>query len=84
MSVLTCHSLLSICSLPSIDLWELYVNVQEHRLDFWTDIMPEFVYDSEMPFFDILVPTIDTVRFGYLMKKLIEINKPVFLTGDTG
>ncbi|CAD1473370.1 unnamed protein product, partial [Heterotrigona itama] len=70
--------------LPPIDLWELYVNVQEHRLDLWTDVMPEFVYDSGMPFFDILVPTIDTVRFGYLMKKLIEINKPVFLTGDTG
>ncbi|KAK9295362.1 hypothetical protein QLX08_010308 [Tetragonisca angustula] len=70
--------------LPPTDLWELYVNVQDHRLDYWTDIMPKFVYDSEMPFFDILVPTIDTVRFGYLTKKLIEINKPVFLTGDTG
>lgn len=46
--------------------------------------MPEFIYDSEVPFFDILVPTVDTVRFGYLMKKLVGINKPVFFTGDTG
>nr|XP_033183004.1 dynein heavy chain 6, axonemal [Bombus vancouverensis nearcticus] len=70
--------------LPSIDLWEIYVNVQQHRLDSWTDIMPQFIYDSEVPFFDILVPTVDTVRFGYLMKKLVGINKPVFFTGDTG
>ncbi|CAK9798189.1 Dynein axonemal heavy chain 6 [Anthophora quadrimaculata] len=70
--------------LPSIDLWDLYVNVPQHRLDVWTDIMPKFVYDHEMPFFDILVPTVDTVRFGYIMKKLLEINKPVFFTGDTG
>ncbi|CAL7933549.1 unnamed protein product [Xylocopa violacea] len=70
--------------LPSVDLWDLYVNVPHHRLDVWTDIMSEFKYDSEMPFFDILVPTVDTVRFGYMMKKLVEINKSVFFTGDTG
>ncbi|XP_015429803.1 PREDICTED: dynein heavy chain 6, axonemal, partial [Dufourea novaeangliae] len=70
--------------LPSIDLWDLYVNVSGHRLDVWTDIMPEFLYDSETPFFDILVPTVDTVRFGYMMKKMVETNKPVFFTGDTG
>ncbi|XP_076377925.1 dynein heavy chain at 16F [Megalopta genalis] len=70
--------------LPSDDLWNLFVNVPGHRLDTWTDIMPEFVYDSETPFFDILVPTVDTVRFGYMMQKLVEINKPVFFTGDTG
>ncbi|XP_031370421.1 dynein heavy chain 6, axonemal isoform X2 [Apis dorsata] len=70
--------------LPSVDLWNIYINVPEHRLDFWMDIMPKFVYDREVPFFDILVPTIDTVRFGYLMKKLVQINKPVFFSGNTG
>ncbi|XP_076764569.1 dynein heavy chain at 16F [Xylocopa sonorina] len=70
--------------LPSIDLWDLYVNVPQHRLDVWTDIMSEFKYDNEIPFFDILVPTVDTVRFGYMMRKLLQINKSVFFTGDTG
>ncbi|XP_054012221.1 dynein axonemal heavy chain 6 [Hylaeus anthracinus] len=70
--------------LPSIDLWDIYMNVENHRLDVWTDIMPEFLYDAEVPFFDILVPTVDTVRFGYIMKKLVEIDKPVLFTGDTG
>nr|XP_031828293.1 dynein heavy chain 6, axonemal [Nomia melanderi] len=70
--------------LPSVDLWDLYMNVPAHRLDIWTDIMPEFVYDPGTPFFDILVPTVDTVRFGFMMQKMVEINKPVFFTGDTG
>ncbi|XP_076676367.1 dynein heavy chain at 16F [Andrena cerasifolii] len=70
--------------IPSTDLWDVYMNVQQHRLDMWMDIMPEFVYDSDVPFFDILVPTVDTVRFGYMMKKMVEINKPVFFTGATG
>lgn len=78
------YSSVLICSLPSIDLWDLYVNVPGHRLDLWSDIMPNFVYNSELPFFDILVPTIDTVRFSYIMTKLVERNRPVFFTGGTG
>lgn len=46
--------------------------------------MPQFTYDKDIPFFETLVPTTDTVRFGYIMERLIYINHPVFLTGDTG
>ncbi|KAG7211512.1 hypothetical protein KM043_010780 [Ampulex compressa] len=70
--------------LPSADLWSLYMNVQQRRLDLWVKIMPAFVYDKDVAFFDILVPTIDTIRFGYIMQKLIERNKPVLFTGATG
>lgn len=37
-----------------------------------------------MPFFETLVPTVDTVRFGYVMELLLAVNHPVFLTGGTG
>ncbi|XP_043266980.1 dynein axonemal heavy chain 6 [Venturia canescens] len=71
--------------LPSSgDLWSLYINVPNRRMDLWVKLMPAFVYDKEQPFFEILVPTIDTVRFGYIVQKLIEANKPVFVTGETG
>ena len=32
----------------------------------------------------MVVPTKDTVRFSYLLKTLVSINKPVFVTGPTG
>ena len=37
-----------------------------------------------MPYFDIMVPTIDTTRFGYLIEKLIALERPVLFTGQTG
>nr|CAI5844200.1 unnamed protein product [Callosobruchus analis] len=71
--------------LPSgSDLWSIYMDVQAHKLEPWQRIIPQFVYDKELPFFEMLVPTIDTVRFGYIMERLIYVNHPVFLTGDTG
>nr|CAH7757605.1 unnamed protein product [Callosobruchus chinensis] len=69
---------------PGSDLWSLYMDVGAHRLEPWQRIIPQFEYDKELPFFEMLVPTIDTVRFGYIMERLIYVNHPVFLTGDTG
>ncbi|XP_058809206.1 dynein axonemal heavy chain 6 [Phymastichus coffea] len=69
---------------PSGELWGLFINTPERRMDVWTKLMPAFAYDPEQPFFEILVPTVDTVRFGYVMQKLIQVNKPVLLTGGTG
>lgn len=60
------------------------MNVGTHRFEPWQKIMPTFAYNKAIPFFETLVPTIDTVRFGYIMERLIYINHPVFLTGDTG
>ena len=31
-----------------------------------------------------MVPTIDTTRFGYLMEKMLVLNRPVLFTGPTG
>ena len=38
----------------------------------------------QVPYFDLLVPTTDTVRFGYLMDKLLAVNQSVLYTGTTG
>lgn len=54
------------------------------RMDLWEKIVPTFKYDPEVPFFEMLVPTMDTVRFGYLMEKLILVKHSVLFTGTTG
>lgn len=38
----------------------------------------------QTPYFDILVPTVDTVRYGFLMEKLIGVRHSVLFTGTTG
>lgn len=66
------------------DLFSYFVDFDTRRLEPWEKIIPSFKYSSAIPYFDLLVPTVDTVRFGFLMEKLLAINKSVMFTGTTG
>ncbi|XP_061882783.1 dynein axonemal heavy chain 6 [Entelurus aequoreus] len=65
-------------------VWDVYINFAKGSLMQWEKIIPSFVYDSEQPFFEMLVPTTDTVRYGYLMEKLLSVRHSVLFTGSTG
>lgn len=60
------------------------MDFDNNRLDPWDRIIPSFKYNSQIPFFEMLVPTTDTVRFGYLMEKLLAVGHSVLFTGTTG
>ncbi|XP_053317654.1 dynein axonemal heavy chain 6 [Spea bombifrons] len=66
------------------DLWSVYMDFDNKRLDPWERIIPSFKYNSSVPFFEMLVPTTDTVRYGYLMEKLLAVRHSVLFTGTTG
>uniref|UniRef100_A0A8C5NZ98 Dynein, axonemal, heavy chain 6 n=1 Tax=Jaculus jaculus TaxID=51337 RepID=A0A8C5NZ98_JACJA len=66
------------------DLWSIHLDFDTKRLDPWERIIPTFKYRRDVPFFDMLVPTTDTVRFGYLMEKLLAVKHSVLFTGTTG
>ena len=66
------------------DLWSCYMDYETRRMDMWEKIVPSFKYNKEMPFFDMLVPTVDTVRYGYLLEKLLAVRHSVLYTGGTG
>ncbi|KAL4640265.1 dynein heavy chain 6, axonemal [Arapaima gigas] len=66
------------------DLWSLYMDFEQKCLEPWERIVPTFNYNQEMPFFEMLVPTTDTVRYGYLMEKLLSVHQSVLFTGSTG
>lgn len=34
----------------------------------WADITPAFVYSPTVPYFNLIVPTLDTTRFSYLLQ----------------
>ena len=65
-------------------MYSYFVDFETGRLENWDKIIPPFRYDPEVPFFEILVPTIDTVRFGFLMETLLEVRYSVLFTGFTG
>jgi hypothetical protein len=81
--VITC--LISFNSIPSTgDLWNVYVDVETGRLDLWESLVPRFSYNPNVPFFETTVPTTETVRIGYIMERMLAVNQPVLLTGQTG
>ena len=58
-----------------------YVN---KKMDPWERIVPPFHFDPELSFVNIVVPTVDTIRYSYLLDKLLAVNTSVMFTGGTG
>ena len=54
------------------------------KMDPWERIVPPFRFDPDMSFVNIVVPTVDTIRYSYLLDKLLAVNTPVMFTGGTG
>lgn len=38
------------------------------EMRFWSSKVPSFTFNRSMPFFQMLVPTVDTVRFSFLLE----------------
>ncbi|WIA13579.1 hypothetical protein OEZ85_007146 [Tetradesmus obliquus] len=67
--------------------------VFDHQLHFksgvpefkpWADTVPSFTYSKAVPYFQMLVPTVDTVRFSYLLEACLDVQRSVLFTGVTG
>ena len=65
-------------------VFDYFVDMKEMKFKEWGDVVPSFEYNDAVPYFDLVVPTSDTVRFSYVMKALITVDKPCFITGVTG
>jgi len=71
---------------PSVDnVFAFYLDIQDD-LTFkpWHDRTAKFVFHSEVPNYNLLVPTIDTSRYSYIIELLMGQNKEVYLTGASG
>jgi dynein heavy chain, axonemal len=50
----------------------------------WLDTVPQFSIPDKAQFQDILVPTLDTIRYGYILETQLRNDYPVLFCGDTG
>eukprot|EP00049_Salpingoeca_infusionum_P016632 m.342064 g.342064 ORF g.342064 m.342064 type:complete len:4133 (+) comp16119_c0_seq2:317-12715(+) len=50
----------------------------------WEQLVPKFVYKEEVPFFEMLVPTVTTVKYSYLLERFTARDRSVLFTGGTG
>ncbi|XP_047429543.1 dynein axonemal heavy chain 2 [Mugil cephalus] len=66
-------------------IYEYYVDTKNKSWASFEDKVPKgWRYNSAAPFYKIMVPTVDTVRYNLLVKALVTSQYPVLLTGPVG
>jgi dynein heavy chain len=53
---------------PDGDVFELGINALTHSYQSWNEQIPVFHYNKDISFFDILVPTNDTVKYKFILQ----------------
>eukprot|EP00667_Euglena_gracilis_P000018 EG_transcript_18 len=75
----------AVCTFPGFGLChDFCVDAQLRRLVPWESRVPTYTHDPRKPFFQILVPTVDTERYAFLLEVLLAARKPVLFNGPTG
>ncbi|CBZ35711.1 dynein heavy chain, putative [Leishmania donovani] len=77
--------------LESVARFPNYGSVYDYTINFstrllvpWESLVPEFTYNPATPYFNILVPTVDTVRYSTIAQTLLQCKKPILFNGQTG
>lgn len=70
--------------LPEIKLFNVYLHTVNKTFENWNSIVPDFKYNTDTSYFELLVPTVDSIRYTYVVQKLIQMNQPVMLVGVSG
>eukprot|EP00898_Chlorokybus_atmophyticus_P006606 jgi/Chlat1/6947/Chrsp52S06617 len=66
------------------NVFDYYVDYKEGALQAWEDVVPAFKFSKSVPYFQMLVPTIDTVRYSFLLDASLAVERSVLFTGVTG
>jgi len=69
---------------PPVSFLDSFVDIREKAWKSWDAIIPPFEFDAKQPYFSMLVPTIDTLRYQTLLDTLLGVEKAVFFTGLSG
>ncbi|ALC49870.1 Dhc16F [Drosophila busckii] len=70
--------------LPRQTMWNFRIDLEKQDWGKWNDIMPKFVFSSDISYYDMQVPTVDTTKYGYIADILFKRDYPVLFTGETG
>jgi dynein heavy chain len=65
-------------------IFDYLVDVESKAFANWSSVQSEFKYDPKTPFFNVMVPTVDTTRLAYLTTKNLDIGYNVLVVGNTG
>jgi dynein heavy chain len=59
-------------------------NIQTFEWEEWFNTIPTFKCDPNQPFAELIVPTVDSIGYKYVVHHLIMIFKHILCVGETG
>ncbi|XXQ39846.1 AAA+ ATPase domain-containing protein [Plasmodiophora brassicae] len=65
-------------------VFEYFADLEHAAWKKWETRVPEFNFSLELPYFQLLVATVDTVTYSTIMEMQLDLNGSVFFTGVTG
>jgi dynein heavy chain len=77
---------INLGQLPGTDksMYDFHFDLEELKWISWNSYVPTYEHKRQVPFNDILVPTLDTVRHTWLLEKLVGNKKPTLFVGEVG
>jgi dynein heavy chain len=85
-AVRECDGMEGSSNLPSSNtMYEWMVDGKKREWVSWTAKIPEtWGVAPNTPFYKILVPTLDTVRYSWVVNALVQAHKEILIVGDSG
>lgn len=65
-------------------LYECMYCPTESKFVYWLDTVTDFEIPPDAQFHQIIVPTVDTLQYSYLLKQAIKHQQPLMFIGSTG
>lgn len=69
---------------PAGTVFSYFIDPKTKEFCPWSDLVPKYEMDPDVPLQSTLVPTADTTRLRYFMDMLIDKRHPVMLVGGSG
>ncbi|CAD7925016.1 unnamed protein product [Amoebophrya sp. A120] len=71
--------------MPSSPLYDNYFDFESSgRWVPWDDLIQEWAPPNDINFNQILVPTVDTTRYSWLIKRFMSVSQPTLFVGESG
>ena len=67
-----------------MSLYDFHFDLTENMWIPWNRYVPNYEHNRNLPFHEILVPTMDTIRHTWILKKTMGIRRPCLFVGEVG
>lgn len=72
--------------LPDKSLYDEFLDIKKTpaSMNKWNTLVHDYVPPHDGKFGSILVPTVDTVRYSWLLEQIMSLKKPACFCGESG